>query len=84
LSTPIDVGTKKVLITLNKANRKTWVDNTELEQATELSLEDLNDAVELLESKGLVKCLQSLDTAPYKFKSAKLTALGRSTIKQEP
>jgi len=73
---------KKVLIALNKANRKTWVDNMQLEQETELSIEDLNSAVEVLESKGLVKCLQSLDTAPYKFKSAKLTSLGRSTIKQ--
>jgi len=73
---------KKVLIALNEANRDTWIDNKQLEQKTELSIENLNDAVELLESKSLVKSLQILGTAPYKFKSIKLTASGRSMMKQ--
>ena len=70
---------KKVLIALNEANRNSWI---ELEQKAELSVENLNNAVELLESKCLVKSLQILGTAPYKFKSVKLTASGRSMIKQ--
>ena len=82
MSIPIDDDMKKVLIALNEANRNSWIDNKQLEQKAELSVENLNNAVELLESKCLVKSLQILGTAPYKFKSVKLTASGRSMIKQ--
>ena len=82
MSILLDDDMKKVLIALNEANRDAWIDNKQLEQRTELSIENLNGAVELLESKCLVKSLQILGTAPYKFKSVKLTASGRSMIKQ--
>ena len=82
MSILLDDDMKKVLIVLNEANRNIWIDNKQLEQKTELSVENLNDTVELLESKGLVKSLQILGTAPYKFKSVQLTALGKSRLKQ--
>jgi hypothetical protein len=73
----------KVFIALKKADRNAWVTNKQWRKDTELSPEHLNDAVELLESKGLVEWLQSLSkcTAPFKFDCAQLTALGRSRIK---
>ena len=74
----------KILTALKKANGNAWVTNKQLQKDTELSPEDLNDAVGLLESKGLVELLQSLSfgTAPFKFYCVQLTALGRSRIKQ--
>jgi DNA-binding MarR family transcriptional regulator len=74
---------KKVLIALNKAKRDTFIKNEQLEKDTGLSIDDLNDAVELLEKKSLVEWLQCYGTMPFKFDSVQLTALGRSMIKQE-
>ena len=74
----------KILTALKKANGNAWVTNKQLQKDTELSPEDLNDAVGLLESMGLVELLQSLSfgTSPFKFHCVQLTALGRSRIKQ--
>ncbi len=72
----------KVLQALYKEERKAWVKNKQLEKDTGLSPDDLNDAVELLQSKFLVEWLKSSSTAPFKFDFVQLTALGRIRLKK--
>jgi RIO-like serine/threonine protein kinase len=75
---------KIVLETLAKAKRneggEAWVSAEQLKNDTKLSPADLNDAVEILVSDGLVKWLQCMGTAPYLFYQATITAHGRLSI----
>lgn len=75
---------KKVLEALAKAKRdeggEAWVSAAQLQKDIGLSPADLNDAVEILIGEGLVKWLQCLGTAPYKFAQVTITARGRLSL----
>ena len=75
---------EKVLEALAKAKRdkmgEAWVLAAQLQKDTGLSPADLNDAVEILVGDGLVKWLQYLGTAPYKFAQATITPRGRLSL----
>ena len=75
---------KKVLEVLAKAKRdkmgEAWVSAAQLQKVTGLSPADLNDAVDILVGNGLVKWLQHLGTAPYKFGLAAITPRGRLSL----
>jgi DNA-binding GntR family transcriptional regulator len=75
---------KKVLEALAKSKRdemgEAWVSAAQLQKDTGLSPADLNDAVEILVSDGLVKWRRYLGTAPYKFAQATITPRGRLSL----
>ena len=75
---------EKILEALAKAKRdkmgEAWVSAAQLQKDTGLSPADLNDAVEILVGDGLVKWLQCLGTAPYKFVQATITPRGRLSL----
>jgi len=81
---PIRENMKTVLEALAKSKRdatgEAWVSATQLQKDTGLSPADLNDAVEILVSDGLVKWLQSMGTAPYNFAQATITPHGRLSL----
>jgi len=72
---------RKVLEALAKAKRnemgEAWISGEELQKASGLSPADINDAVEILESRGQVKTLKTLGTAPFKFNQVTITSHGR-------
>jgi DNA-binding MarR family transcriptional regulator len=75
---------KKILEVLARAKRDemgdAWVSAAQLQKDTELSPADLNDAVEILVSNGLVKWRQHMGTAPYKFGQVTITPHGRLSL----
>ncbi len=54
-----------------------WASGQELQNATELSPNDINDAVILLKDGGIVELEKQLGTAPFRFHAVTLTARGR-------
>jgi DNA-binding MarR family transcriptional regulator len=52
----------------------------ELRNVVLLSPAEINDAIEILEERGLVKVFKALGTAPFKFYQVTLTARGRLEI----
>jgi len=54
----------------------------ELQKLTELSPEELNDAVTILEDSDYVHPLRSMGTAPYLFHSVTITARGKYEIQR--
>jgi hypothetical protein len=75
---------RTVLEALAKAKRDpvgdAWVPAAQLQKDTGLSPADLNDAVEILVGNGLVKWLQSMGTAPYRFNQVTITSHGRLSL----
>ena len=53
------------------------VDGTKLQELTELTPAEINDAVEALEEGGLVKTDKVIGTYPFTFYLAEITARGR-------
>jgi DNA-binding IclR family transcriptional regulator len=50
------------------------VDGTKLQELTELTPAEINDAVEALEERGLVKTDKAIGTYPFTFYLAEITA----------
>lgn len=77
----IEANMIKVLKVLADQSRsvsgEAWTSGKELKKATGLSPAEINDAVELLEARGLVETLQTIGTAPYRFQTVTITASGR-------
>lgn len=50
--------------------------------ATNLTAEQVNDAVELLENSGLVESFEAYGTMPYKFHAVRITASGKDEVQK--
>ena len=51
-------------------------------QQVDLSPQEINDAVEILQQNGYVQVIRTLGTAPYRFRGAELTSKGRLEYEQ--
>ena len=59
-----------------------YMSNADLQEATDLPADDLNEIVELLVDRGDVEWLRAMGTAPYVFGHARSTARGRFELRQ--
>jgi len=76
----------KVLITLAEAPREptgeAWMRGKQLQEATNLSPIEINDAVKALEEQGYVDSLETYGTAPFEFNRVSINATGRLEFEQ--
>lgn len=75
---------KQVLLQLASLKRNSvgqaWIDNKELQLITKMEPFELNDAIDLASSQGLVDVEGSMGSVPYRFHSVSITAIGRSWL----
>lgn len=80
MPTEIELNQDKILAYLYRKayedGKHEYIPSGAIHQGTGLEPLQINQAVELLRSEGLIEWLQALGTAPYIFHSIKLTALG--------
>lgn len=79
MANPIEENAVKVLIALyeNDPDQSLSFEGKDLEQFVNLSPNELNDAIDYLEDRGLIDRNNFLGTAPYKFGFATLNSKGR-------
>jgi hypothetical protein len=63
-------------------NDEVYIDAKDVKNGTDLTVPEVNDAVELLHESGLVERLQVLGTAPYGFHSVLITARGKYEVER--
>jgi len=71
----------KLLVTLGKAPREStgeaWITGKQLQEATNLSPREINDAIRVLEEQGYVDALETYGTVPFEFNCVSINARGR-------
>lgn len=79
MPTPIEANARRVVTVLFESNHGDGIsfDDASLKSATQLSPQDLNDAIEYLSSKSLLKWNDYRGTAPYDFGDVSLNTHGR-------
>lgn len=77
MGTTLEQAAHKILSLLARQSRDNWMTGEEISRETNLSPEDINDAVTILSESGNVEWIRTLGTAPYAFRDVRLTARGR-------
>ena len=78
----IQSNSTKILHFLNSKGTGSYCSGQEIKSKTGLSPDDINDAIEILESYGHVELIKVMGTAPYRFGEAAITAHGRLELEQ--
>jgi DNA-binding MarR family transcriptional regulator len=81
----IEGNMRAVLYILGKATKdetgSAWVSAEQLRKDAGLTPADLNNAVEILAARDLIKLQRSIETPPFMFAQATITAQGRLSLK---
>lgn len=60
-----------------------WSTGPEIQEETQLRVEDLNDAVEILYEEGLITRINALGTSPYNFAQIRINPRGKYEVQSE-
>ena len=78
----IQSNSTKILHFLNSKGTGNYCSGQEIESNTGLSPDDINDAIEILESDGYVNLFKIFSATPYRFIEASITPHGRLELEK--
>jgi hypothetical protein len=78
----IEKNASKILTFLYPKGTRNYCGGDEIAQQTNLDPDEINDAIEILESNGVVDLRKYLGTAPFRFGHAAITSHGRFAVER--